>query len=160
MKSIGEAGPSSRCKRKSFTTAPKPVFVPHECRSHLGFSLGGTSRGNLDDVHKQWSQQIVRDNMRNSSPQFPPLDGVGQLSVAVVIQAAESIIDSFDGVTHEDDVFYLVYSRTISRRAAGIRNILQVAEGPETTEQEINGVLYHQKRPFTYWLPIPVTVHV
>ena len=117
--------------------------------------LGGTSRGNLDDVHKQWSQEIVRDNMRNSSPQFPPLDGVGQLSVAVVIQAAESIIDSFDGVTHEDDVFYLVYSRTISHRAAGIRNILQVAEGPETTKKEINGVLYHQKRPFTYWLAIP-----
>ena len=73
-------------------------------------------------------------DMRNPSPQFRRLDGVGQLSLTVVIQAAEGIIDNFNGVTHQDDVFYLVYPPNVSRQAAGIRNTLQVAEGPETTD--------------------------
>ena len=116
---------------------------------------GGTSRSNIDDVLKQWSQQVVLHDMRNPSPQFRRLDGVGQLSLTVVIQAAEGIIDNFNGVTHQDDVFYLVYPPNVSRQAAGIRNTLQVAEGPETTDYENNGVLYRQKKPFTYWLLTP-----
>ena len=118
-------------------------------------TLGGTSRSDLDDVLKQWSQQVVLADMRDPSLELRRLDGAGPLSTSTVTQGVEGIIDNFDGVIHQDDVFYLVYPRTISRRAAGIRNILQVAEGPDTTEQEINGVLYRQKRPFTYWLPIP-----
>ena len=117
--------------------------------------LGGTSRSNLDDVLKQWTQQVVLADMRDPSLELRRLDGAGPLSTSTVTQGAEGIIDNFDGVPHQDDVFYLVYPRTISCRAAGIRNILQVAEGPEITEQEINGVLSRQKKPFTYWLPIP-----
>ena len=117
--------------------------------------LGGTSRSNLDDVLKQWSQQVVLADMRDPSLELSRLDGAGPLSASTITQAVGGIIDNFDGVTHQDDVFYLVYPPTNSRRAAGIRNTLQVLEGPETIEQEINGVLYRQKRPFTYWLPTP-----
>ena len=95
--------------------------------------LGGTSRSNLDDVLKQWTQQVVLADMRDPSLELRRLDGAGPLSTSTVTQGAEGIIDNFDGVTHQDDVFYLVYPRTISCRAAGIRNILQVAEGPEIT---------------------------
>ena len=117
--------------------------------------LGGTSRSNLDDVLKQWSQQVVLADMRDPSLELSRLDGAGTLSASTITQAVGGIVDNFDGVTHQDDVFYLVYPPTNSRRAAGIRNTLQVVEGPETIEQEINGVLYRQKRPFTYWLATP-----
>ena len=116
---------------------------------------GGTSRSSLDDVLKQWSQQVMSAAMRDPSPAFPRVDSVGPLSTPTITQAVEVIVDRFDGVIHQDDVFYLVYPTANSRPVAGIRNILQVAEIPEPTEWwEVNGVPCRRKRPFTYWLPI------
>ena len=147
-------------------TLPVPPFVEvkiattdeekeHLRRQHVVVKppLGGTSRRNLDDVSKQWSQGVIIADMRDPSIELHRIEGEGPLSALNVAQAAGGIIERFDGIINPDDVFYLVYPQTISRLAAGIRNILQVADGPETKEWELNGVLYRQKRPFTYWLP-------
>ena len=117
--------------------------------------LGGTSRSNLDGVVQQWGQEVILANTRDPSLELPRIDDVGPLSISAITRAAEGIIERFDGIINPDDVFHLVYPQTISRLAAGIRNILQVAGWPDTREGEINGVLYRQKKPFTYWLPVP-----
>lgn len=119
--------------------------------------VGGTSRSRLEDVLKQWSQQIMTTAMRDPAPAFPRLDGEGPLSTASITQMVEVIIDRFDGMIDQNDVFYLVYPPANSRLAAGIRNTLQVAEVPKTTEWEINGMSCRLKRPFTYWLPVSRT---
>ena len=38
---------------------------------------GGTSRSSLDDVLKQWSQQVMSAAMRDPAPAFPRMDGRG-----------------------------------------------------------------------------------
>ena len=116
---------------------------------------GGTSRGNLEGVLKPWSQHVMAAAMHEPSPEFRRLDDEKALSTPAIGQAVKGIVDAFDGEIHQDDVFYLVYPPTNSRPAAGIRNALQVAEGPAIDEWEINGVLCRRKRPFTYWLSIP-----
>ena len=117
--------------------------------------LGGTSRSNLDGVVQQWDQEVILANTRDPSLELSRIDDVGPLSTSAITRAAEGIIERFDGIINPDDVFYLVYPQTISRLAAGIRNILQVAGWPGTREWEINGVLYRQKKPYTYWLSTP-----
>ena len=117
--------------------------------------LGGTSRSNLDGVVQQWGQEVILANTRDPSLELSRIDDVGPLSTSAITRVAEGIIERFDGIINPDDVFYLVYPQTISRLAAGIRNILQVAGWPGTREWEINGVLYRQKKPYTYWLSTP-----
>ena len=117
--------------------------------------LGGTSRSNLDDVVKQWIQEVILAGMRDPSLELSRTDDLRPLSILAITRAAESIIERFDGIINPEDVFYLVYPQTISRLASGIRNTLQVAGWPETKEWEINGVRYHQKKPYTYWLSTP-----
>ena len=117
-------------------------------------TLGGTSRRNLDEVVEQWRQEVILANTRDPSLELSRLDNAGPLSTSAITRAAEGIIERFDGIINPDDVFYLVYPQTISRSVAGIRNTLQVAHGPETREWEVNGVLYRQKKPYRYWLPM------
>ena len=117
--------------------------------------LGGTPRRNLDEVVEQWRQEVILANTRDPSLELSRIDDVGPLSTSAITRAAEGIIERFDGIINPDDVFYLVYPQTISRLAAGIRNTLQVAGWPKTREWEINGVLYRQKKPYRYWLPMP-----
>ena len=117
--------------------------------------LGGTSRRNLDGVVEQWRQEVILASTRDPSLELSRIDDVGPLSTSAITQAAEGIIGRFDGIINPEDVFYLVYPQAIARLAAGIRNILQVADGPETREWEINGVPYRQRKPYTYWLPTP-----
>ena len=117
-------------------------------------TLGGTSRRNLDEVVEQWRQEVILANTRDPSLELSRLDNAGPLSTSSITRAGESIIERCDGIINPDDVFYLVYPQTMARSIAGIRNTLQVAHGPETREWEVNGVLYCQKKPYRYWLPM------
>ena len=113
----------------------------------------GTPRRNVDDVLQRWSQQVALANMWKQPQPLRRLDDVGPLSALTITLAVEAIVENFDGETNQDDIFYLVYPQAVSRLVAGVRNILQVADSPETKVEEINGVLFRQKKPFTYWLP-------
>ena len=116
---------------------------------------GGTSRRNIDDVVEKWRQEVILASTRDPSLVLSRIDGLGPLSMVAITRAADGIIGRFDGIINPEDVFYLVYPQAISRLVTGIRNILQVADRPETREWEINGMPYRQRKPYTYWLPMP-----
>ena len=44
MKSVDGTVSSSKCRRKSFTVASKPIFIAPQIRCHLGFGLGALIR--------------------------------------------------------------------------------------------------------------------
>ena len=116
---------------------------------------GGTSRRNLDKVVEQWRQEVILASTQDHSVELSRMDDLGPLSILTITRAAENIIERCDGIINPDDVFYLVYPQTMARSIAGIRNTLQVADAPETREWEINEVPYCQRKPHTYWLPVP-----
>ena len=116
---------------------------------------GGTSRRNIDDVVEKWRQEVILASTRDPSLELSRIDGLGPLSMVAITRAADGIIGRFDGIINPEDVFYLVYPQAISRLVTGIRNILQVADRPATREWEINGMPYRQRKPYTYWLPMP-----
>ena len=48
----------------------------------------------------------------------------------------------------------MVYPEGLARHAAGIRNLLPVADYSKTVQTELNGVIFRQKKPITYALSV------
>ena len=97
----------------------------------------------------------MSNSMKSPQGSIPKLQGIPKLSLTAVTEATGTIINAFDGAVIQGDVFYLVYPPGLSREATDIRNSLRMATRSQRREREINGVLYQQRKPITYWLSVP-----
>ena len=119
-------------------------------------AIGGVPRNKIDQAATAWRDQVSQNAVLEPSDQFTELPENGSLSLLAVQRAVETSIANGSPKVSQEDTFYLVHPELLTRTAAGIRNRLATAKMSENRDREINGVLFQQNRPITYWLPITI----
>ena len=113
----------------------------------------GTYRRDVDVVLHQWSQEVLLASMLNAPEDFRRMRDLGPLSTAAITQAVEGILNNFDGIIGQDDVFFLIYPESVSHLASSIRGTLLIADESSRYHRIIGEILFRKTYPFTYWFP-------